>query len=491
MRRVINAFIVMLLLTVASHAATYTFYVDPNSAGGDGTTTALSGANAAYVSMSACEDAQDGIARNSGDVVQCVGLRQGANIDTVPLVVADWPAGVIPVFTVDPAYRHQGKWADRRDGGSGNYIYILKRTLEATDNAVVTALSDFTVVSWFEIDMEAAGTFYDNFRGVFVDSVSNTVIEGNVIRMSGTAGTSSDGFAGIRLRHTTTGTRTYTIRNNIIYGLRANGGTAFSGIWADFGSNYGTKTVNISNNTIINCDRGLHYNIRNTNSTYEYNNAVLNCTSCFYQDTYVPTFIARVGNVSSDATATGTSYAINKTDYNAYFKGEFDYHLTASSAQLWGLTGSDQSAVFTTDIDGETRAGAFGVGADWVENDVTQLTVPTLSSPSDSATGVSLSTSLLWDDTNTSPNESSVYIRIKAGSGEYQYYSAAADSTSVSAATAFGSALSNSTTYSWSVQAKGDGSTTSDSDWPTDRTFTTVVASAPVSPSGRLRLRGN
>jgi hypothetical protein len=149
---------------------------------------------------------------------------------------------------------------------------------------------------------------------------------------------------------------------------------------------------------------------------------------------------------------------------------------TRDTQNYWD--GTIDELVFANDVLSEEefdaiRAGTYSGGAG-----PTQLTAPTLSSPVDTAIGVSTSTSLSWSDTNTSPNETNYYIRIKAGAGSYQYYTAAADTTSVSAATAFGSALSNSTTYSWSVQAKGDGSTTSDSDWPTDRTFTTEAGAS-------------
>jgi len=107
------------------------------------------------------------------------------------------------------------------------------------------------------------------------------------------------------------------------------------------------------------------------------------------------------------------------------------------------------------------------------------LTAPTLSTPSDSATGVSTSVSLEWGDTNSSPNETNYSCKIKATGGSYgSYYDSAANSTSVSAATVLGSGLSTSTSYTWTCKAKGDGSTTSDSADATERSFTTAAAAA-------------
>lgn len=73
-------------------------------------------------------------------------------------------------------------------------------------------------------------------------------------------------------------------------------------------------------------------------------------------------------NISSDATAPGTTVAHNQTDYATYFVDHAggDYHLTAPSGALFGISASDLSSTFTADLDGDTRASAsFGVGADY------------------------------------------------------------------------------------------------------------------------------
>jgi len=115
----------------------------------------------------------------------------------------------------------------------------------------------------------------------------------------------------------------------------------------------------------------------------------------------------------------------------------------------------------------------------------TPLNAPTLLTPADTATGVSVGTSLTISDTNTSPNEAGIIFRIKASGGSYSYSSQqAANTTSISAATVLGSALANSTEYFWSAIAKGDGSTTEDSDYATDFSFTTAAASTAL-PSRR------
>jgi hypothetical protein len=156
--------------------------------------------------------------------------------------------------------------------------------------------------------------------------------------------------------------------------------------------------------------------------------------------------------------------------------------------------GYDGTAEFLDDIDYQTRTGLWDIGADeYMGAGPTQLTSPTLSSPADTAIGVSTSTSLSWSDTNSSPNETNYRVCIGTSntSPPANCANAAADATSMAASTALGGALSNSTTYYWTVYALGDGSTTSDSTIPTNRSFTTAAAGAPVAGGGggRLRLR--
>jgi hypothetical protein len=118
------------------------------------------------------------------------------------------------------------------------------------------------------------------------------------------------------------------------------------------------------------------------------------------------------------------------------------------------------------------------VGANFVQYvNATQLNAPTLATPNDAATSQSRSVNLVINDTNTSPNESGIIFRIKPAGGSYSYSTQqAADTTSISAATVLGSNLSYGTTYYWSAVAKGDNSTTVDSSYATDNSFTTASA---------------
>jgi hypothetical protein len=122
------------------------------------------------------------------------------------------------------------------------------------------------------------------------------------------------------------------------------------------------------------------------------------------------------------------------------------------------------SLVSNNNIYGESSSFAIGSGT-------TSLTPPTLSQPADGATGVSVSPTLQWTDTNSSPQETGYRVRIKPTGGSYAIYTVSQNSTSYAL-----SGLSTTSTYSWSVQAVGDGVTTTNSEWANggvDWSFTT------------------
>jgi hypothetical protein len=136
--------------------------------------------------------------------------------------------------------------------------------------------------------------------------------------------------------------------------------------------------------------------------------------------------------------------------------------------------------------------GFYSVGDEQdISGSVSPLIAPTLSSPTDDFNGTPITASLVWNDTNTDPNETNVKVCISTTENDHvsNCDTIAADSISRAASDVLNSALSYNTTYYWSVQAIGDGgSTTTDSDWPTDFSFTTEAE--PAAGSGKHRVIG-
>src|SRR5687768_517134 len=87
-----------------------TRYVDPNStAGGDGTTTALAGANRAYVSMSAWEAARQADLTLT-ETEECICLTNGGLEDATTVSIDGWTTDATHYIDIktDAAYRHAG-----------------------------------------------------------------------------------------------------------------------------------------------------------------------------------------------------------------------------------------------------------------------------------------------------------------------------------------------------------------------------------------------
>ena len=108
------------------------------------------------------------------------------------------------------------------------------------------------------------------------------------------------------------------------------------------------------------------------------------------------------------------------------------------------------------------------------------LNPPTLTSPANGATGLPLSVTLQWQDTNSSPQEVRYRIRFKQAGGAYVYFNTAQNATSYIKA-----GLAKTKTYSWNVMAKGNGTTTKDSAWANsgvDWSFTTSATPAALNP---------
>lgn len=100
--------------------ATITRYVDPDAAaGGDGTTTALSGANCAYVSLSVWEASrggQDLITAGNIEKVVCCSNGGSHTADTTACAIngATTDSSNYMWVTVESGSRHAGKWSDSK-----------------------------------------------------------------------------------------------------------------------------------------------------------------------------------------------------------------------------------------------------------------------------------------------------------------------------------------------------------------------------------------
>ena len=97
------------------------------------------------------------------------------------------------------------------------------------------------------------------------------------------------------------------------------------------------------------------------------------------------------------------------------------------------------------------------------------LNAPVLLEPAAGASGLGTSVNLKWQDTNSSPQEKRYKIRIKKAGGAYAFKTVTANTVAF-----LKTGLAKGKTYYWSVQAVGNGTSTKNSAFPADRSFTTA-----------------
>ena len=102
-----------------------------------------------------------------------------------------------------------------------------------------------------------------------------------------------------------------------------------------------------------------------------------------------------------------------------------------------------------------------------VEPPVT-LNPPNLIDPANNAAGQPLTVTLLWEDTNFSPDEFNYKVRFKVAGGTYTTVTLAPGTTAY-----LKTGLRPGKTYYWSVMAVGSGAAVKSSAWPADFKFTT------------------
>ena len=166
MNKILLSFILLVgLYTGNVWGATITRYVNPGSTGGNGTTSALSGANAAYASLSAWEAAeqQDLVTGNNIALVNCA----GTTADTTVTTIVGWTTGATNYIEII-GDNTTGKWSTsnyRLSAGFGILIDIQE------ENVRIDKLQlDQTSTSQFD------GAIQVNVTGTADIRISNSVI---------------------------------------------------------------------------------------------------------------------------------------------------------------------------------------------------------------------------------------------------------------------------------------------------------------------------
>lgn len=300
-------------------------YIDPDSAGGNGTTNALSGANAAYSSMSAAEAALPASLVTAASAYEfvCCSTGVGHSADTSQCVLS----GFVTSSTFDLKI-----YSDSGSRQAGKYNSSKYRMEVAAARCVSVGVGNITVTAIQGKTTNAVGTYH-----CFYTAVSTVVFDSCICY--GTEGTG----AGFYIDSVAA-----SVRNCIAYS--ANNGINFVG---NSGTAYNCTSVNNRANGIL----------RSTSGTP----TVTNCyaggnVTADYSGTMTLTTSA-----SSDSTGTsGLRTIAVSTSTGAKFtnvtSGSEDFHLQSGSALI--DVGTSLSGTFTNDIDGVTRSGTWDIGAD-------------------------------------------------------------------------------------------------------------------------------
>ena len=321
-------------------------FVDPNSsAGGDGTTNALTGAARAYVSLNAWEAAtQQDLTDGGGDTARVVCSSDDAGsthlADTTAVTIDGWTTDATRYIQIEAASSHGGKWNDS--------IYRLI----IANSAGLNCIERYTRVYGLQVNVTAVDALYQWGINVAPDGiVAKCIVKG---MGSSTAYAYHNGI------HINADTYTFYVYDNIIYDWKSsdvNGGigvhfTAF------------TSTCYFYNNTIYNCTRGMLWVY---GSITAINNIIRLCDPAASGTFAAGTDYNATDNASMNYTVTGSGNTHDRLSQTFTFvnEGADDFHLASNDAGArdYGVT-DPGSGLFSDDIDGQTRTGTWDIGAD-------------------------------------------------------------------------------------------------------------------------------
>jgi hypothetical protein len=265
--------------------------------------------------------------------------RVASSTDDTGTAVIGWTTSVanyIKIYTTASA-RHQGKWSEGRYiiGGmtiSENYVRV--DGLQILKN--ITTTGTYRCLGVLTID--AGGT--------------DIYISNNITKMTVSSGNTSS-ILGIQVNDADV--TNVKIWNNIVYDIIGDATSLNVGISLYGGNQY------VYNNTVQNCGSGIAKGA--VGIAYAKNNLVASSTICF-SGTFNS---ASTNNAGSDATyASSTADRVSQT-FTFADEANDDFHLAGndSAARNAGTDlSADANLPFTDDIDGQTRAGTWDIGAD-------------------------------------------------------------------------------------------------------------------------------
>jgi hypothetical protein len=328
--------ILILFVVINAYSADIIRYVNTDSNGGDGTTPAKTGANAAYASLQAWEAAEDtDLTDNGGDImyVYCAGTTTDSN----HCIVDGWTTDINSyiVITSSENARHDGI----SSSGVGYHI-----TSDNQYRHTISILEQYTIVEWLVLSHSIAGGNVACFNG----GVDNITFRNNIIAES------IPNHAAVKF----VGSGTSYIYNNIV-----SSSTVGQGIYVE---DAGSPATEIYNNTVYNIDSNIGIGFSDaTNNGIVKNNLVISPTG---GDCYSVGNATVLTNGSSDATGSVGLQSLTTSEFVSVVIGSEDFHLVngATSIDVGTDLGTTPSGV-EIDIDMRNRdaeGDTWDLGAD-------------------------------------------------------------------------------------------------------------------------------
>ena len=309
-------------------------YVDTASAGGNGTTSELTGENAAYASLFAWEAAENVNLFTAGNWHHVYVKATNGDVDSTAVTIDGWTTG------------------------EANYILI-----EAAD-------SDKAVKTSFDTSkyrLTAILSIAEDYVRILGVQFANTSTYSNCISYGGIGATNDIRIERCRIRADATGTEgiyfadadaILTLNNNIIES---------TGTYGNMGIRIGAGTVNVYNNAVIGfSDDGI--NIASGATVVIKNNAIFNNADDI-ADAASSTIEYNAADDDLDTEYTETTNIQPAGAWTNEFASATDLTLLVGSAlKLAGVGPGTDAAVPVIDIDGTTRSGATtSIGPDEYE----------------------------------------------------------------------------------------------------------------------------
>ena len=326
-------------------------YVDTGSAGGNGTTAALSGANAAYATLFACEAAEDDdgdLTAGDGEWLHISCAATGGIADTTAVVWNGFTTSATCYILIEGATGHRASasWS------------TSKYRLEPANATALTIYDDYVYVDGLQIGKSSSSAHYQN--GIYYYAISASVeqrVSNCLIKM---AKNNSYAESGIFVDDADV---VLNVWNTIIYNLGNVEAAANAPLYCGVAT-----TVNAYNSVFIG---GGYYGVRADSEA-----GTITCKNCYASGSSAG--YSGVDSLtecaSSDANSGSEglrSVAVNTTQFVNVTGGSEDFHLAGTGSALY-RTGTDTSGDaapmnFTTDIDGDAyydTGGARSIGAD-------------------------------------------------------------------------------------------------------------------------------